>query len=258
MDDLGWNKIFGAILATALVILGLKQAAEMIYAPQIAAKPGYAIAVAEEAGGGAAVVDTPPDWGTVLPTADVAAGLQVSTKCASCHTFTPGGPNGTGPNNYGVVGRKPGSAPGFAYSSSMTEFGGKHAAWTYDELYNFLANPTSYVAGTRMSFVGLKKPEDRVNLIAWLRQQSASPVAIPAPNPKAAAAVTADAGKAAEAGKPAPADATKVADTAKGATPAGKPTSGAGGNATGDAGQTGKGAAAVPAAQATSPGAPPK
>ena len=252
MDDLGLNKIFGAILATALVILGLKQAAEMIYAPNVAAKPGYAIAVAEEAGGATDKPDVPPDWGTVLPTADVSAGQAVSTKCASCHTFNSGGPDGTGPNNYGVVGRKPGSKPGFAYSSAMTEFGGKHAAWTYDELYNFLANPSSYVAGTKMSFVGLKKPEDRINIIAWLRQQSGSPVAIPAPDPKKAAAAAGDAGKAA------PADATKVADTAKGAAPSGKPASSGSGSATGDKGQTGTGAATAPASEKTAPGAPPK
>ena len=237
MDDLGLNKIFGAVLATALVILGLKQAAEMIYAPNVAARPGYAIQVADEGGGaGAEKPDVPPDWGAVLPAADVAAGLQVSAKCASCHTFTPGGANGTGPNNYGVVGRKPGSTPGFAYSSAMTEFSGKHAAWTYDELYNFLANPGSYISGTKMSFVGLKKPEDRINIIAWLRQQSASPVAIPAPDPKKAAAANADAGKAADASKPAPGAA----------------------NATGVAGQTGSGAAATASSEKTSPGAPPK
>jgi cytochrome c len=105
-DGLGWNKIFGAILATALVILGLKQAAEMIYAPQKVAKMGDAIAVVEEApaGGGEAAADTPPDWGTVLPAADVSAGQQVSTKCASCHSFNNGGANGTGPNNWGVIG----------------------------------------------------------------------------------------------------------------------------------------------------------
>lgn len=187
-DDLRWNKIFGAILATALVILGLKQAAEMIYAPHKVAKMGDAIAVAEDtSGGGEAVADTPPDWGTVLPKADVAAGQAVSTKCASCHTFTSGGADGTGPNNWGVVGRQPGSKPGFAYSSAMQDFGKKTPKWDYDHLYMFLAGPQNYVAGTKMSFVGLKKPEDRINLIAWLRQQSSSPAPIPTPNPKAAA-----------------------------------------------------------------------
>lgn len=252
-DDLGFNKIFGAILATALLILCLKQGAEMIYAPHKAAKEGYAIAVVDEAGGETAKADTPPDWGTVLPKADVAAGEQVSTKCASCHTFTAGGADGTGPNNYGVIGRKPGSKPGFAYSAAMTEFGSKTPAWDYDHLYMFLASPGSYISGTKMSFVGLKKPEDRINLIAWLRTQSASPAAIPAPKPAAAA----DA-KAAATTTPAPSDATKVGETGKGAPAAGAPVAAAGGNATGTSGQTGTGAAAVSSKDKSAPGAPPK
>ncbi len=259
MDDLGANKIFGAVLATALVILGLKQAAEMVYAPHKIEKPGYAIAVAEDtSGGGEAKADTPPDWGTVLPKADVAAGEQVSTKCASCHTFTNGGANGTGPNNWGVVGRQPGTHPGFAYSSAMQDFGKKTPAWDFDHLYMFLANPQSYVAGTKMSFVGLKKPEDRINLIAWLRQQSSSPVAIPAPNPKAEAAAAGAGAAQTAAGKPAPSDAAKVAETGKGEPAKGAPVAAAGGSATGTPGQTGSGAAAAPKTASTSPGAPPK
>jgi cytochrome c len=214
--DLAWNKIFGAILATALVILGLRQAAEWIYAAQPAAKMGDAIVVAEAApeGGGEAAADTPPDWGTVLPAADVAAGQQVSTKCASCHTFTNGGANGTGPNNWGVIGRQPGSKPGFAYSTAMEDFGKKTPKWDYDHLYMFLAGPQNYIQGTKMSFVGLKKPEDRINLIAWLRQQSSDPAPIPAPNPKAAApAAGASAAPADNATAPAAANATAPSDT---------------------------------------------
>ncbi len=258
-DDLGWNKIFGAILATALLILGLKQGAEMIYAPHKVAKMGDAIAFVDDSAGAAPeVADTPPDWGTVLPAADVNAGQQVSTKCASCHTFTAGGANGTGPNNYDVVGRPPGSKAGFAYSSAMQDFGKKTPKWDYDHLYLFLANPQSYIAGTKMSFVGLKKPEDRINLIAWLRQQSASPVAIPAPNPKAAAATAGAANATAAAGTPAPSDAAKVAAPDKGAPAAGAPVAAAGGAATGTSGQTGAAAASAPASDKTSPGAPPK
>jgi len=225
-DHLAWNKIFGAILGTALVILGLTITAQIIYAPHKAAKMGDAIVVAADTSdAGPAVADTPPDWGTVLPVADVAAGLQVSTKCASCHSFNEGGANGTGPNNWGVIGRQPGSKPGFAYSSAMQDFGKKVAKWDYDHLYLFLAGPQNYINGTKMSFVGLKKPEDRINLIAWLRQQSSSPAPIPAPNPAAAA----------------PSAAAKVADTGENAT---SPVSADAGNATGTAGQTASGAAA--------------
>ncbi|MGZ8364555.1 MAG: c-type cytochrome [Caulobacteraceae bacterium] len=188
MSDLGFNKVAGAVLATGLAIFGLRELSSMIYEKEPVTKPGYAIAVQEEAEGGAAAAEVAPDWGTVLPVADVKAGEGVHQKCLSCHTFDPGGANGTGPGLYGVVMRKPGSHPGYSYSAAMTEFGGKNPAWTYDQLDQFLKAPTTHVPGTKMTFVGLKKQEDRINIIAFLRTLAASPAAIPAPNPAAAAA----------------------------------------------------------------------
>ncbi len=188
MSDLRFNKIAGAVLATGLFVLGLQQLGDIVFSSSPPAKPGYAIQVAEESSGESApAADLPPDWGVALPAANVQAGEEQSKKCASCHTFTKGGPDGTGPNNWGVIGRKPGSKPGFSYSSGMVDFGNKIGAWDYDHLYDFLKSPQAYIQGTKMTFVGLKKPEDRINLIAWLRQQSDSPAPIPPPKPKAAA-----------------------------------------------------------------------
>ena len=199
-SDLTFNKIAGGLLATGLAIVGLRELSSIVYKFEPAKKAGYAIAVQEEtAGGGAEAADVPPDWGTVLPAANVAAGAEVANKCKSCHNLDNGGPNLTGPNLYGVEGRKPGTHAGFAYSGAMTDFGAKHATWTYDELYEFLKSPAADINGTKMTFVGLKKPEDRINVIAWLRTQSASPPPIPAPNPKAAAAAAAPAAGAAPA-----------------------------------------------------------
>ena len=114
MSELGFNKVAAAVLATGLVVLGLRELSDAIYKPEVAAKPGYALQVAEETSGAAPAPELPPDWGTVLPTADIAAGQAQSQKCVSCHNFTKGGPNGTGPDNWGVVGRQPGTHPGFA------------------------------------------------------------------------------------------------------------------------------------------------
>jgi cytochrome c len=250
-DDLRWNKIFGAILATLLTIFILKQAAQMVFATTPPAKPGDAIAVQiASADSASAAPDTPPDWGTVLPTADVAAGATQSGKCLSCHNFANGGPNGTGPNNWGVIGRQPGTHPGFAYSQAMTDFGKKVPKWDYDHIYMFLGGPQAYIDGTKMSFVGIKAPQDRINLIAWLRQQSSSPVPIPAPNPKAAAAGAA-AGAATPSGPGAPpenGDASSSKPVATGAGGSGASS----GASTSTSSQTGTGAASAPSATTSS------
>lgn len=193
MSDLTFNKYAGAVLATAFVIAGLVQVSSGVFSEQKVAKPGFKVEVAEEAGGAAAAADVPPDWGTVLPTADVAAGQAVFAKCQSCHSLTA---NGTGPNLTGVVGRKPGTEAGFAYSDAMKAFGEKQPIWDYEHIYEFVKNPQAYVSGTKMTFVGLKQPQDRINVIAYLHTQG-STLPIPARNPAAAAPAPA-------AGAPAP------------------------------------------------------
>src|SRR5688572_33205475 len=100
MDNLGFNKVAGAVLATGLAIFGLRELTNVVFEKHEVEKPGYAIAVQEETGG-AAEADVMPDWGTVLPAANVQAGEAVSQKCVSCHTFNAGGANGTGPNLFG-------------------------------------------------------------------------------------------------------------------------------------------------------------
>src|SRR5690349_14106573 len=109
MSDLTFNKIAGAVLATGLAIVGLANINELVFQKEAPEKMGYAVTPMEEAGGGAAEVELPPDWGTVLPAANVAAGEAVFAKCKSCHTVNQGGANGTGPNLWGVIGHKPGS-----------------------------------------------------------------------------------------------------------------------------------------------------
>jgi len=186
-DGLLFNKVAGALLATGLVVFGLQNLSHELFERKPPAKPGYAIAVAEEAGGGGEAADVLPDWGTVLPTANVANGQAITAKCASCHQFDPAGTNGTGPGLFGVVGRKPGSHPGFAYDQAMTDFGGKNPVWTFDLLYQFLKNPQGFMPGTKMTFVGLRAPQDRIDVIAYLHTLG-STLPVPAPKPAAAPA----------------------------------------------------------------------
>lgn len=216
MSDLTFNKIAGAVLATGLAIVGLRELSSGMFAQKAPEKPGYAIEVAQEGGeGGAAAADVPPDWGTVLPAADIKAGEAVFAKCKSCHNADNGGPNGTGPNLWGVQGRKPGSHAGFAYSAAMVDFGNKNPVWDFDHMNEFLKGPQKYVVGTKMGFVGLKKVEDRINVIAYLHSQGGT-IPFPAPKPAAAAPAAADAaapaaGAAAPAAGAAPAAAAPAA-----------------------------------------------
>lgn len=102
---------------------------------------------------------------------DPAAGKMVFRKCAACHTVQPG-KNRVGPSLAGVFGRKPGTAAGFKYSSAMTAFGADGKVWDAATLDTYLTNPREVVKGTRMVFPGLRKAEDRANVIAYLKSVS--------------------------------------------------------------------------------------
>lgn len=187
MSDLAVNKVLGAGLATALLLAILWIVPPIIFQKSPPAHPGYAITVAPEAGGGVEAPDVPPDWGTVLPAAGVAAGEAKTAACKSCHVFDPAGTNNIGPGLFGVLGRKPGTHPGFAYSPGMAAFSAKTPIWDYDHVYEFLKNPQAYISGTKMTFIGLKSPQDRINVIAYLHTLGSN-LPIPAPKPKAAEA----------------------------------------------------------------------
>jgi cytochrome c len=200
MSDLNRNMILGAALTTAFTLAVLGVVTPMFFEHAPPATPGYKIAVAEEAAGGA-VAEVPPDWGTVLKTADVSAGQGKAAVCQACHNLDAAGSNSIGPGLYGVLGRKPGSHPGFAYSPGMVAFGAKQPAWDYEHIYEFLAGPQKYIDGTKMTFIGMKDKQDRINLIAYLHTLGSN-LPIPAPNPAAAAPAAAAKAGASPAGAP--------------------------------------------------------
>jgi cytochrome c len=181
--DLKWNKIFGAGLGTAFVILMVQQISGGIYATHAPEKMGYFVDAPEEAAGGAEEAVLPPDWGTVLPAADLAAGEAAFARCQACHNIAAGGADGIGPNLYGVVGGPVMHRAGFAYSDAMAAHKAEAPTWGYDELDHFITAPNRYVSGTKMSFAGLRDTPTRINLIAYLRSQGSTGYAIPAPDP---------------------------------------------------------------------------
>jgi cytochrome c len=182
MDSFEFNKIAGAVLATALVVFGLNELASFVYHTGAPEKPGFAVEVAEaeapaegEAAGEAPAVSL----GTLLASADAAKGQTVFKACAACHDVAKGGPNKVGPNLWGIVGRPHGVHEGFAYSEAMAAL--KDKPWDYAALNEFLLAPKKAIAGTKMAYGGLKKDADRANLLAYLATLSDTPVPFPAP-----------------------------------------------------------------------------
>ena len=192
MDSFEWNKVAGAVLGVLLFVVALRIGSEMLFEPTEPAKPGYVVPGVPQESATAAPTQTAeetlPDFGTVLPKADIAHGKQISQRCQQCHDLTKGGPDKIGPNLWGIVGRPRASRTSFSYSSAMSS---NHDPWTFEKLFVYLKLPAAMVPGTKMSFAGLPNAQDRVDLIAYLRTLSDSPVAIPPPAPpKAAAAKT--------------------------------------------------------------------
>jgi cytochrome c len=181
--DLKWNKIFGAGLGTAFAILVVQQVSGAVYATHAPEKMGYFVDAPEVAEGGPAEAVLPPDWGTVLPAADIAAGQAAFARCQACHTVTSGGADGIGPNLFGVVGGPVMHRAGFAYSDAMKAHKAEAPTWGYDELDHFITAPNRYISGTKMSFAGLRDTPTRINLIAYLRSQGSEGFGIPAPDP---------------------------------------------------------------------------
>ncbi|MGI9508799.1 MAG: c-type cytochrome [Geminicoccaceae bacterium] len=131
-----------------------------------------AVESATEQAADAAAVSGAAGLVAMVAEGDVAKGEKVSKKCKACHVFDEGGKNKLGPALWGIVGRDIGSHEGFNYSGAMSELDGD---WTYDSLDQFLAAPKTYMPGTKMVFAGVKKEEDRANLLAYLRTLDAEP-----------------------------------------------------------------------------------
>jgi len=197
MGGLSFNTIFGCLLAVLLVIVGLHNLSHALFAPEkphyddhhggeamslnekIAASYAYFVEI-EDAGGAASDEPEPVfDLGLALANADPARGeSSFKQKCQSCHAIEQGGGNGIGPALWNTVGAPKAGHEGFRYSSALTGMGGE---WSYENLNDWLKNPSGYVSGTSMAFAGLNRDSERANVIAYMAQMSENPPSFPEP-----------------------------------------------------------------------------
>ncbi|CUH77883.1 c-type cytochrome [Tropicibacter naphthalenivorans] len=165
-DTMTLTKAVGGVCGTFLVFLLAKWTAETLYHTEVGGHgeevhAAYVIEVDD--GGAAAEPEEEIDFATMMASADAAKGEKVFGKCRACHAID--GTDKTGPHLNGVVDRAIGSVAGFGYSGALNQVGD---VWTAENLNTFLENPRGSASGTTMSFSGLNKPADRVNLIAYL------------------------------------------------------------------------------------------
>ncbi|MGC6472789.1 MAG: c-type cytochrome [Parvibaculales bacterium] len=113
---------------------------------------------------------TPP---AVAQEADPAKGAEVFKKCRSCHMVGDKARNLVGPTLNGIVDGKIAAVEGYKYSKAMKQYATENSVWSEALLDTYLEKPAKAVKGTRMAFVGLRKPKDRADVIAYLKQFSA-------------------------------------------------------------------------------------
>jgi cytochrome c len=226
--NMKFNVAFAALLTAGIIAMLAGFISGKLVSPHKLKEDAVKVeAAASGAGGAAAAPAMPEPILAMIATADIERGKAVAKACAACHAFEKGGPNGVGPGMWGVVGNKKQVHEGYTYSGTMDDNG--EPDWTYESLNKFLWKPKAYAPGTKMNFIGVKKPEDRAALIAYLRTMDDAPEPLPteaqiaqeqkdlAP-PAPAKAPAAEGGAAADA-TATPADA-KAPDVAKDTAPA--------------------------------------
>lgn len=178
-DALLINKLSAGVIGAMLLAMLAGSLSHILYTADEITEDAYPIAANEApaASSAAAAPAGPEPVSALLASADVAKGQKLFKKCAACHTYEKGGADKVGPNLWNIVDRAKGGHASFGgYSKAMTAMGGD---WTYEDLNAFLAKPKKFMKGTAMNFGGFKKTSDRANIIAFLRAQADSPVALP-------------------------------------------------------------------------------
>lgn len=163
-DTMTLTKIVGGFCGTLLIFLLGGWAAELIYHGGGHGDEQQAYVIETDEGEGDAPAEAVP-FAEVFASADAGAGERVFGKCRACHQLEDGA-NAVGPHLYGLVGREVASVSGYSYSGALKPVAD---VWSPENLDGFLEDPRGWAPGTKMSFNGLAKVEDRANLIAYLQ-----------------------------------------------------------------------------------------
>ena len=180
MDSFELNKIIGAILLVALLVIGIGKVSNLVFKINKPEKSNYKVELdvetAETKGDEEPVQREIVDIAALLSTGDLAHGEKIFKKCSECHSIISGGGNKIGPALYNVVGRKVGVLDDYKYSKALAEY---EKNWSFEELNGFLLKPKDWIKGTKMAYAGLRKEKDRASVILYLNKYSDSPLPLP-------------------------------------------------------------------------------
>jgi cytochrome c len=191
------------VLTAGLVLWGANRLAHIFVSGEAPKVPAITLTALPSAAPVAVASNVLESIIPLIAGADIAKGEAfVQQQCSSCHTLTPGGANGVGPNLYGVLGAPMFGHAGFGYSDAAK--GNAKGNWDYDSMNAWLASPSSFASGTAMSYAGIKNTQTRADVVAYLRSLSASPLPLPSADAvKAASAAAAPVAAAAATAAPA-------------------------------------------------------
>jgi len=169
MSSFEWNKIIGSVLTAMIVAWVCGILASQLIEPKPLEKPVFMPAGAEQQAAASAeqpASTTLEPIEPLLAKADPKRGEQLTKICATCHTFDKGGPNKIGPNLWDVTEENIASVPNYQFSAALQADKGEK--WDPEKLNQWLHNPQSFAKGTKMTFAGFPKAQDRADVIAYL------------------------------------------------------------------------------------------
>jgi len=171
MPSFEWNKIIASVLTAMIVAMVAGILASQIVRPRHLEKAVY-LPPGAEGGATEAAATTekapagPEPIGPYMAKADPKRGEQVAKVCLQCHTFGKGEPNKIGPNLFGIMEENIASVAGYQFSAGLAAHKGDK--WDPDMLNTWLYKPQDFAKGTKMTFPGLPKEQDRADVIAYL------------------------------------------------------------------------------------------